>query len=81
VGEVLTPYHDGVGILFDDTEDHEAWNRGPAPRVTLFCELVRPVHGPARLANAGVQRLLALDPRYRRAPRRADAALHLPSAP
>lgn len=73
-----TPYRDGVGILFDDTVAHEAWNRGPATRVTLFCELIRPAPGAVGRANRAVQRLVALDPRYRRAPRRAaewEAAL------
>lgn len=74
VGDTTTPYRDGVGILFDDTAPHEAWNRGSAPRITLFCELLRPVAGPARFANLATQRILALDPRYRRAPRRADQA-------
>jgi len=69
-GETV-PYRDGVGILFDDTEPHAAWNHGPAPRVTLFCEAIRPVDGAARFANAAVQRILALDPRFRRAPVRA----------
>lgn len=67
------PYRDGRGILFDDTVEHAAWNRSDRPRTTLFCELLRPVHGPSRWSNLAVQRLLALDPRYRRAPARADA--------
>ncbi|MFN8016878.1 MAG: aspartyl/asparaginyl beta-hydroxylase domain-containing protein [Acidimicrobiales bacterium] len=66
------PYRDGVGILFDDTRPHAAWNRGPEPRVTLFLEVLRPTSGAAAAANAAVQRLIALDPRYRRAPAQAD---------
>lgn len=73
IGSDLHPYRDGQGILFDDTQPHAAWNHGPRRRVTLFLEVIRPVNGPARLANAGFQRLLAADPRYRRAPGRADA--------
>lgn len=61
------PYRDGEGILFDDTQPHAAWNHGPRRRVTLFLEVIRPVHGPAHLANAGFQRLLSADPRYRAA--------------
>lgn len=81
VGNVEVPYRDGVGILFDDTVPHAAWNRGPEPRVTLFLEVLRPVPGPAGILNRSVQRVLALDPRYREAPRRAaewDAALNSP---
>lgn len=67
-----TPYRDGHGILFDDTVPHAAWNRGETRRVTLFCELLRPIHGPSRWTNHAVQALIGLDPRYRRAPGRAD---------
>ena len=77
-GEVVT-YTDRVGVLFDDTALHAAWNRGPADRVTLFCEVLRPLPPVADLRNRVVQRLLARDPRYRLAPRRAaewDAALN-----
>ncbi len=72
VGDITVPYCDGVGILFDDTEAHAAWNRGSTARVTLFLEIIRPVNGPSRWANALVQRLLGFDPRYRRAAGRAD---------
>lgn len=72
IGDEVHPYRDGEGILFDDTEPHAAWNRGPTRRVTLFLELLRPAPSATHLANRGVQRLLALDPRYREAPRRAD---------
>lgn len=71
-GEVF-PYVEGEGILFDDTEPHSAWNRSSTPRVTLFLELIRPVGLPYGGLNRVVQRLLALDPRYRLAPGRADA--------
>lgn len=72
IGDATVSYLDGRGILFDDTEPHEAWNDGSLPRVTLFCELLRPIDGLARYGNSLVQRLIALDPRYRRAPERAD---------
>lgn len=76
VGDVTVPYRDGCGILFDDTVPHEAWNRGDEPRVTLFLEVLRPAPGLRGTANRAVQHLLALDPRYRRAPARADAWHH-----
>ena len=68
----VVPYNEGVGILFDDTAVHSARNDGDRPRITLFCELIRPVDGPGRFANQGVQHLISLDPRYRRAVARAD---------
>ena len=76
VADTLVPYRDGAGVLFDDTAPHAAWNHGPARRVTLFCELLRPLPAPASWGNRAVQRLLALDPRYRLAPHRA-AEWHL----
>ena len=84
VDGVETRYQDGVGILFDDTAPHGAWNHGPRRRVTLFCELLRPLPTGAGLANRAVQSLLALDPRYRKAPGRAlewDRALNGTSGP
>lgn len=71
VGEVVVPYRDGEGVLFDDTTPHEAWNRDSTPRVTLFCELYRPLPGLTGLANLLVQRVISLDARYREAPERA----------
>jgi beta-hydroxylase len=75
VVDTVVPYRDGEGVLFDDTEPHAAWNHGDEPRVTLFCELERPLPLWPTLLNRGVQWVLSQDPRYRRAPRRA-AALH-----
>lgn len=67
-----TPYVEGAGLLFDDTAPHRAWNRGDRARVTLFCEVDRPLPLPDRLANRGTQQLMALDPRRRRAIATAD---------
>lgn len=76
VAGVEVPYEDGRGILFDDTVPHSAWNRGDTPRVTLFCEIERPLPRRAAVLNRLVQGVISLDPRYRRAPARA-AQLHL----
>ncbi|MFZ4667764.1 MAG: aspartyl/asparaginyl beta-hydroxylase domain-containing protein [Microthrixaceae bacterium] len=73
VGDVEVPYRDGVGILFDDTAPHAAWNRSSVERVTLFCEIERPVGWPASAVNRLTHALLALDPRYGVAPDRATA--------
>jgi beta-hydroxylase len=71
VAGATVPYRDGEAILFDDTAPHAAWNRGDRDRVTLFCELRRPLPATADLANRALQAVLSLDGRYRRAPRRA----------
>ncbi|MFZ4519704.1 MAG: aspartyl/asparaginyl beta-hydroxylase domain-containing protein [Microthrixaceae bacterium] len=68
-----TPYVEGEGILFDDTAEHAARNEAPSERVTLFCEILRPLPAGAGLTNSVVQRLLGLAPRYRGAARRAEA--------
>lgn len=73
VGEVEVAYRNGVGILFDDTAPHAAWNRSSAERVTLFCELERPLGWPVSAVNRMVHAVMALDPRYGAAPDRADA--------
>lgn len=71
VGGTVVPYRDGEGVLFDDTAPHAAWNRGDEPRVTLFCEVERPLPTWPTVANRGVQWVISMDPRYRRAPRRS----------
>jgi len=68
----VMPYREREGILFDDTAPHAAWNRGETPRVSILCELLRPLPTPAAWTNAATQRLLAFDRRYRIAPARAD---------
>lgn len=79
VGATTVAYADGRSVLFDDTAPHAAANRSDDRRVTLFCEVDRPLPWRCRPRNALTQWVLSLDPRYRRAPRRAaewDAALN-----
>ena len=71
LGERMFPYRNGEAILFDDTVEHSAWNRGSRRRVTLFCEVLRPSKGLVKFANLTTQVLLATDHRYREAPKRA----------
>ena len=73
IGSATTAYRDGATILLDDVVSHEAWNHGDRERVTLFCDMLRPLPGPWYSVNAAAQRLLMLDRRYRMAPKRADA--------
>lgn len=65
IGDVTVPYRERDGILFDDTAPHAAWNRASTRRVTLFCELDRPVGGLAGLGNRAIQTMLGFDPRRR----------------
>jgi aspartyl/asparaginyl beta-hydroxylase (cupin superfamily) len=66
-------YVEATGILFDDTVAHSAVNPATTERVTLFCEIERPLGVPGRWLNAAVQRALGFDRRYRSAPERAVA--------
>lgn len=73
VDGTVVPYVDGLSVMFDDTAPHAAWNHGDADRVTLFCEIDRSLGPVARWRNRFVQSVISLDPRYRLAPRRAEA--------
>lgn len=65
VDGTVVPYVDDAGTLFDDTVPHAAWNRSDRRRITLFCEVERPLPGRAAILNRLVQRLIAADPRRR----------------
>ena len=64
VDETLA-YTEGQSILFDDTFEHEAWNEGDGPRVTLMLEVVRPLSVPFRQLNELTQRAFGLYPEAR----------------
>ena len=42
VDDQLVQWRDGEGILWDDTYEHEVWNRGDTPRVILLLDVLRP---------------------------------------
>lgn len=42
VGEELSNWEEGKCLVFDDTMEHEAWNRTEATRVVLIVDFVRP---------------------------------------
>lgn len=62
----VVPFTDGVGILFDDTARHGAWNHSEQSRITLFLEIERPLPRLSSLRNRAVQTMIAADPRRRR---------------
>ena len=39
-------------MIFDDTFEHEAWNRTDGVRVILFVDIMRPMRFPANMLNA-----------------------------
>ena len=46
VGDEVLGWEVGRGLLFDDTVDHEAWNRADSYRVVLFIGCRRPMPSP-----------------------------------
>ena len=42
VGDETRPWREGELTIFDDSVEHEAWNRGPATRTVLLFEVWRP---------------------------------------
>lgn len=65
IGSQSVPFCDGGTILFDDTFPHSSRNASDRERVTLFCELMRPLPTPWRQLNGCAQRLMTYDPRAR----------------
>jgi beta-hydroxylase len=49
-------------MIFDDTYEHEAWNRTDGMRVVLFVDIMRPMRFPANTLNAVATWLIALSP-------------------
>ncbi len=44
-------WEEGRSLVFDDTFEHEAWNRSDAPRVVLFVDFLRPMPLALSAAN------------------------------
>lgn len=68
-------WHEGEGVLFDDTFPHKAWNHGDHVRVVLWLDLERPLRWRwLRRANRRVLDRLAASERIRGAAASAGAA-------
>jgi aspartyl/asparaginyl beta-hydroxylase (cupin superfamily) len=55
VGDETRAWQEGACMVFDDTTEHEAWNRSDKVRVVLLIDFTRdavPTAGPARVAEA-----------------------------
>ena len=50
VGNEMRPWVEGKAWMFDDTIEHEAWNRSGETRVILLFEIWRPELTPAERA-------------------------------
>jgi aspartyl/asparaginyl beta-hydroxylase (cupin superfamily) len=42
VGDDTRAWREGQTLIFDDTTEHEAWNRSEEPRIVLLFDFVRP---------------------------------------
>lgn len=62
VDDQILHWREGGSLVFDDTYEHEAWNETDQPRVVLFVDFERPLHGVARSLNRGFTRLVAMSP-------------------
>jgi ornithine lipid ester-linked acyl 2-hydroxylase len=51
VGGELVHWSEGVGFVFDDTYQHEAWNKTSDVRVVLLLDVMRPLPFPYSLLN------------------------------
>lgn len=62
VGTQTRHWEEGRVMIFDDTFEHEAWNRTDGVRVVLFVDMMRPMRFPANLVNSTMSWLIALSP-------------------
>lgn len=60
VGDDVRPWREGECLVFDDTTEHEAWNRSDHDRLVLLLDFVRPgmEHVEADVPPAAVQEML-----------------------
>jgi aspartyl/asparaginyl beta-hydroxylase (cupin superfamily) len=59
VGGKTAHWIEGSGFFFDDTYQHEAWNRSDDTRVVLLLDVARPVSFPYSLLNRALIRAIA----------------------
>ena len=83
VGSQIRHWQEGRVMIFDDTFEHEAWNRTDGLRVVLFVDFMRPMRFPANMLNAVMTWVIALSPfvlgaagNYRRWERRFEAVVN-----
>jgi ornithine lipid ester-linked acyl 2-hydroxylase len=62
VGSQVRHWQEGRAMIFDDTFEHEAWNRTDGVRVILFVDIMRPMRFPANMLNAVMISAIALSP-------------------
>jgi len=51
VGSETREWQEGKALIFDDSFEHEAWNRGTSTRIVLLFEIWRPEIGESERAE------------------------------
>jgi beta-hydroxylase len=62
VGSRVCHWDEGKALIFDDSYEHEAWNRSGQLRVVLFADFVRPLRFPANVVNWVLLQVAARSP-------------------
>jgi beta-hydroxylase len=52
VGSQVCHWEEGAVLIFDDSYEHEAWNKSDRIRVVLFVDFARPLKFPANIVNS-----------------------------
>jgi beta-hydroxylase len=83
VGSQTRHWEEGRVMIFDDTFEHEAWNRTDGVRVILFVDIMRPMRFPANMLNAvltwagaAVVMVSGMGPNYLRWEKRFEAIVN-----
>jgi len=67
VDSQICKWTEGKSLIFDDSFEHEAWNRSDSVRVVLFVDMERPLPGFLGLLNRGLLKFMNLTKEVRHA--------------
>ncbi|ULP41205.1 aspartyl/asparaginyl beta-hydroxylase domain-containing protein [Mycobacterium lentiflavum] len=62
VDDTVCEWDEGKVLIFDDSYEHEAWNRSDDTRVVLFVDFVKPLRFPASFVNWLLLNIAAFTP-------------------
>jgi aspartyl/asparaginyl beta-hydroxylase (cupin superfamily) len=62
VDDEICSWEEGKVLIFDDSYEHEAWNRSAQTRVVLFVDFVKPLRFPASFVNWLLLQIAPLTP-------------------
>lgn len=62
VGNEVRHWEEGKSLIFDDTFQHEVWNKTDEIRVVLFLDFIRPMVFPFSLINQLMIQFIAWSP-------------------